>query len=182
MKNKTLFVVVAGLIAAALIGLFIVSMVVAVQPGNRPTVGSPAPDFNVTLYSKYQADYPQSIKLSDLRGKVVIVNFWASWCVECRKESDALESVWRQYRDRGLVVLGIDYLDTETSAYEYLKQYGTSYLIGADLQENISRAYHITGVPETFFIDRKGNISKTVTLAMTQQELVSTVEQLVNQQ
>ncbi len=182
MKHKSLFIVVAAVIAVALTGLFVISMVVAVQPGNRPVVGSPAPDFKVSLYPSYQAGYPKDIRLSDLRGKVVIVNFWASWCVECRKESDALESVWRQYRDRGLVVLGIDYLDTEAPAYAYLQQYNTSYLIGADLQEKISRAYHITGVPETFFIDRTGKIRKTVIQAMTQAELVSTVETLVNEQ
>jgi cytochrome c biogenesis protein CcmG/thiol:disulfide interchange protein DsbE len=137
-------------------------MVLSAQPGNRPAVGDPAPDFNIGLYKDYRADLPQSIKLSDLRGKVVVLNFWASWCVECRKESDSLEATWRQYRDRGLVVLGVDYLDTESPAIQYLQQYNTSYPIGVDLQEQISHRYRITGVPETFFIEKNGVVRKTV--------------------
>src|SRR5689334_7402418 len=137
-------------------------MVLSAQPGNRPAVGAAAPDFSINLYQNYRANLPQTIKLSDLRGKVVVLNFWASWCVECRKESDALEATWRQYRDRGLMVLGVDYLDTESPATQYLEQYHTSYPIGVDLQEQISRRYRITGVPETFFIDKNGVVRKTV--------------------
>ncbi len=180
MKNKTLFIIIAGAASALLIGLFITGMVLATQPGNRPATGALAPDFDIGLYQGYRAGLPENIKLSDLRGKVVLVNFWASWCVECRKESDALEKVWRQYKDRGLVVLGVDYLDTEPAAVKYLQSYDTSYAIGDDIQERISRAYKITGVPESFFIDKKGVIRKTVIQAMTQQELISTVEGLLN--
>jgi cytochrome c biogenesis protein CcmG/thiol:disulfide interchange protein DsbE len=180
-KNKTLFIIVAIVVAAALVGLFITGMVLATQPGNRPAVGSVAPDFDISLYQDYRAGLPEKIKLSDLRGKVVLVNFWASWCVECRKESDALEKAWRQYKDHGLVLLGIDYLDTEPSAVAYLQEYDTTYAIGADIQERISRAYHITGVPESFFIDKKGVMRKIVIQAMTQQEIITTVEGLLNE-
>jgi cytochrome c biogenesis protein CcmG, thiol:disulfide interchange protein DsbE len=180
-RNRTL--VIGGVIVAAvaLIGIFIVGMSVASQEGNRPAVGSPAPDFSIGLYQNYRADLPETIKLSNLRGKVVVMNFWASWCVECRKESDALEATWQQYRNRGLVLLGVDYLDTESAAVNYLQQYNTSYVIGADLQERISHAYHITGVPETFFIDKTGVVRKIVIQAMTRQELVNTVESLLNE-
>lgn len=181
MNGKALFIAGAVIVAGGLIGLFVVGMVLSTQPGNRPDVGSSAPDFSVTLFTGYRTNLPESIKLSDLRGKVVLVNFWASWCVECRKESDALEQAWRQYKDKGLVVLGIDYLDTESAAIKYLQEYNTSYAIGPDIQEHISRAFHITGVPESFFIDRKGVIRKVVIQAMTQQELFATVENLLKE-
>ena len=180
MKSKTLFIIVALIAAGGLVGLFITGMFLATQPGNRPAVGVHAPDFDIGLYSEYRVGLPENIKLSDLKGKVVLMNFWASWCVECRKESDALESVWRQYKDRGLIVLGIDYLDTEPAAVKYLQQYNTSYVIGADIQERISRAYRITGVPESFFIDKKGVIRKIVIQAMTQQEIITTIDSLLN--
>lgn len=171
----------AVLAAVVLVGIFVTGLVLSAQPGNRPSSGTLAPDFTMTLYKDYQAGLPSTLKLSDLRGKVVVMNFWASWCVECRKESDALEAVWRTYRDQGLVVLGVDYLDNEAPAYEYLKSYSTTYPVGADLQEKISRQYRITGVPETFFIDKNGVIRKTVIQALTRQELDSTVQSLLNE-
>ena len=181
MRNKRL--IIGGVIfaAVALIAIFVVGMSVASQQGNRPAVGSPAPDFDIVLYKNYQIDLPANIKLSDLRGKVVVMNFWASWCVECRKESDALEAVWREYRSRGVIVLGVDYLDTEAAAVKYLQQYDTSYAIGADLQEQISRRYRITGVPETFFVDKRGVIRKIEIQALTQRELINTVESLLSE-
>ena len=181
MKNKKLLIGVVALAAVGLVGIFVAGMVLSAQPGNRPAVGSSAPDFNIGLYSNYRAGLPQTVRLADLKGKVVVLNFWASWCVECRKESDALEAVWRQYRDRGLVVLGVDYLDTEAPAVQYLQQYNTTYPIGVDLQEQISHQYRITGVPETFFIDRNGVVRKTVIQALTKPELVATVESLLNE-
>jgi cytochrome c biogenesis protein CcmG/thiol:disulfide interchange protein DsbE len=181
LSGKTVFIATAVIVAGGLIGLFIVGMMLATQPGNRPDAGSRVPDFSVTLFSGYRTNLPERIKVSDLQGKVVLVNFWASWCVECRKESDAIEQAWRQYKDKGLVVLGIDYLDTESAAIKYLEEYNTSYAIGTDTQEQISRAFHITGVPESFFIDRKGTIRKVVIQAMTQQELVTAVEDLLKE-
>jgi cytochrome c biogenesis protein CcmG/thiol:disulfide interchange protein DsbE len=180
-KNKKFMIVGAVVAAVALVSIFVTGLVLSAQPGNRPSSGSPAPDFTITLYKDYQAGLPSTLKLSDLRGKVVVVNFWASWCVECRKESDALEAVWRNYRAQGVVVLGVDYLDNETPAYEYLKSYNTTYPIGADLQETISRQYRITGVPETFFIDKNGMVRKTVIQALTRQELDATIQSLLNE-
>ena len=180
--NTKRWLIVATLVAAlAVVGIFIAGLVLSAQPGKRPATGSPAPDFSLTLYKDYQAGLPSTVKLSDLRGKVVVLNFWASWCVECRKESDALEATWRAYRDRGLVVIGVDYLDNETPAYEYLKSYDTTYAIGIDLQEKVSRLYRITGVPETFFIDKNGVVRKTVIQALSKQELDTTVESLLNE-
>ena len=174
---------IAGAVVAILllVGIFVTGLVLAAQPGSRPASGSTAPDFTIPLYEDYRAGLPATVKLSDLRGKVVIMNFWASWCVECRKESDALEAVWRSYRDQGLIVLGVDYLDNQTPAYAYLKSYNTTYPVGIDMQEQISRQYRITGVPETFFIDKKGVIRKTVIQALTRQELDATIQSLLNE-
>jgi cytochrome c biogenesis protein CcmG, thiol:disulfide interchange protein DsbE len=180
-KNKKIFIIGAVVATVALVGIFVTGLVLSSQPGKRPMSGSPAPDFMINPYKDYQAGLPSSVKLSDLRGKVVILNFWASWCVECRKESDALEAIWRTYRDQGVVVLGVDYLDNEIPAYEYLKSYNTTYLVGVDLQEKISHQYRITGVPETFFIDKNGIVRKTVIQALTKQELDSTVQALLNE-
>lgn len=127
---------------------------------SQPTSGG-APDFTLTLYTGYDSGYGQSLALGQLRGKVVIVNFWASWCVPCRDEADLLERTWRQYKDRGLVLVGVGYNDTEPEALKYLQEFGITYPNGPDLRNVISPKYRIQGVPETFFVDRGGNIVHT---------------------
>jgi cytochrome c biogenesis protein CcmG/thiol:disulfide interchange protein DsbE len=96
--------------------------------------------------------------LTDLRGQVVVINFWASWCLECRVEAAALERTWRDYRARGVTFVGIDWLDTEKEALEYIRRYGVTYPNGPDLRGRIGRTYYLTGVPETIIIDRQGRI------------------------
>jgi cytochrome c biogenesis protein CcmG/thiol:disulfide interchange protein DsbE len=111
-----------------------------------------APDF--TLYT-FDGD---EVALSKLRGRVVIINFWASWCPPCREEAAYLEATWRKYRDQGVVLLGIDYVDTEAEALAYMAEFDITYPNGPDLGTRISQAYRIQGVPETFFIGKDGTL------------------------
>ena len=122
------------------------------QRAAPPLSGGNAPAFELKAFDG------QVFKSSDLRGKPVIVNFWASWCAECKEEAALLESVWRQYRDQGLVMIGVDYVDTEVEAKQYLAQFDITYPNGPDLGTRISKAYRTTGVPETYFITRDGNL------------------------
>jgi cytochrome c biogenesis protein CcmG/thiol:disulfide interchange protein DsbE len=111
-----------------------------------------APDFSLTGFDG------RTVTLSTLRGKVVIVNFWASWCLPCREEAAYLENTWRKYKDQGVVFIGVDYVDTEKEALAYIKEFDITYLNGPDLQTRISQAYKIKGVPETYFIARNGEL------------------------
>lgn len=115
-----------------------------------PRSSGPAPDFTLTGFNGRQ------VTLSELRGQVVVVNFWASWCPPCREEAAYLEATWRDYQDRGVVFIGVDYVDTEAEALAYLEEFEITYFNGPDLGTRISQAYRIQGVPETFFIDRNG--------------------------
>lgn len=179
MKSKPLVIGGALVAIAAIAAVFVIALNLVSQQGARPAVGSPAPDFTLTLYPSYRADLPERITLSDLRGKVVVMNFWASWCVECHKEANALEATYRRYKDRGVVFLGIDYLDTETPALAYLQQYDVTYPNGLDVQQRIARAYRITGVPETFFIDRNGIVRDVVIAPLTEAQLRERIEMLL---
>ncbi len=114
--------------------------------------GAPAPLFELTTFDG------QKIALADLRGQIVVINFWASWCVECYKEARLLEEAYQDFKDQGVVFLGVDYLDTEKEALAYMAKYGITYPSGQDFGTKISRDYMITGVPETFFIDQNGDI------------------------
>lgn len=122
------------------------------RQGVVTTAGQEAPDFELETF-----DGP-TLRLSDFRGQVVVLNFWASWCRPCEEEAAELESIWRDYRSRGVTVLGIDYMDTRASALAYLNRYDITYPNGPDRGDRISRAYGLSGVPETLVIDRDGSI------------------------
>lgn len=115
-----------------------------------------APDFEFTTFDG------ETIRLEDLRGQGVVVNFWASWCDPCRAEAELLEAAWRSESENGIVFLGIDYLDQEHAALAYLDEFDITYPNGPDLRSTIARRYRIKGVPETYFISPDGEIVSTV--------------------
>ena len=104
----------------------------------------------------------ETISLADLRGKGVVLNFWASWCDPCRAEAELLEATWRAEQANDIVFIGLDYLDQEPAAKAYLAEYDVTYPNGPDLQSQAARRYGIKGVPETFFIDPEGKIAHMV--------------------
>ncbi|MEZ4713610.1 MAG: TlpA disulfide reductase family protein [Caldilineaceae bacterium] len=115
-----------------------------------------APDFEFTTFDG------ETIRLADLKGKGVVLNFWASWCDPCRAEAALLQEVAQREEGNGIIFLGLDYLDQEHAALAYLAEYGITYPNGPDLQSAIARRYRINGVPETFFITPNGEIDFTV--------------------
>ncbi len=121
--------------------------------GGRPQPGEPAPDFSLTLLDGSE------ISLSDLRGQVVVINFWASYCGPCRQEAPELQAVWERYKGAGVVLLGLSYKDAEDASRAFLEDLGITYLNGADRRGKIGRAYGITAVPETFVIDAEGKVA-----------------------
>jgi cytochrome c biogenesis protein CcmG/thiol:disulfide interchange protein DsbE len=128
------------------------------QKGNVQTGAETSEfDFTMPLFEGYEYDNAQEISLTELRGKVVVLNFWASWCVTCKDEAIELEEAWQYYKSDGEVVfIGVDYVDTEPEARGYLERYGITYPNGPDMGTKISQAFRIQGVPETYFLDRNG--------------------------
>jgi cytochrome c biogenesis protein CcmG/thiol:disulfide interchange protein DsbE len=117
-----------------------------------------APDFEMKFFNGYEWQDTPIANLSDFQGRPVVLNFWASWCVECIREAKLLEDLWREYSDQGVVFLGIAYIDVEKNSLAYLEDYDITYPNAPDLQTLISSKYDITGVPETFFIDKNGDV------------------------
>ncbi len=131
--------------------------------GNRivikksPLIGNQAPDFTLALFDG------SAVKLSDLKGKAILLNFWASWCIPCRDEAPALESSWMKYRDKQVAFLGVNLWDDDANALSYVKKYGGAYPNGKDPDGQIGVDYGVAGVPETFFIDPTGKITEKYT-------------------
>jgi len=96
-------------------------------------------------------------KLSDLRGKVVVVNFWATWCPPCRKEMPDLESLYVRFRDQGLVVLAISDEDA-TKVKPFIAEHKFTYPILLDPGRKVNNLYQIDGIPKTFIYDREGKL------------------------
>ena len=121
-------------------------------------VGLSVPDFTLTLFRGYEYNGASEVKLSDLNGKVMVINFWASWCQPCRTEAADLETAWRSYEETGQVVfLGVDYVDTEPEARAYMTEFNLSYPNGPDMGARISQIFNRNlGVPETYIIDQQG--------------------------
>lgn len=121
----------------------------SIQPGDT------LPDFSVRLFSGYEYEGKNEVKLSDFAGKIVVLNFWASWCKPCELEAAELEAAWKLY-DGDVIFLGLDYVDTEPEARTFLKKFQITYPNGPDLRTELSQMFRITGVPETYFIDQQG--------------------------
>ncbi|HYT80024.1 MAG TPA: TlpA disulfide reductase family protein [Actinomycetota bacterium] len=116
-----------------------------------PLIGRAAPDFALPML-----DGSGTVRLSDLRGQVVVINFWASWCAACREEHPNFVVAWERYRDQGVVFLGIVYQDSPSSARAYMRAMGGDWPNLVDPGARTALAYGVYGVPETFFIRPDG--------------------------
>jgi cytochrome c biogenesis protein CcmG/thiol:disulfide interchange protein DsbE len=105
-----------------------------------------------------------TVALPDLRGKVVVVNFWASWCFPCRQETPALQAVYEQYKDSGVVVVGVNLTNQDSMAdlRTFAHEFGLTYPILLDRDGSVGLQYRVQGLPSTFFVSRKGVIRTVV--------------------
>ena len=118
-----------------------------------PMIGRAAPPFTLALLDGKQ------LSLADLRGRVVFLNFWASWCPPCREEARELERTWQGLKGENVVFVGAQIQDTEENGRAFIKEFGITYPSGSDPSGRISIDYGVWGIPETFLIDADGRIT-----------------------
>jgi cytochrome c biogenesis protein CcmG/thiol:disulfide interchange protein DsbE len=118
-----------------------------------PMLGRPAPPFSLALFDG------RTLRLEDLRGQVVFLNFWASWCPPCRVEAPALEAAWQRTRDHGVVFVGVSTQDEDERARAFLDEFGITYPNGRDAGGRIAIDYGVWGLPEAFLIGPDGRIT-----------------------
>ena len=138
---------------AAVAGLFALLVWRVTHRTHPPKIGARAPAFSLR-----RVDAAGRLDLAALRGKPVVLNFWASWCGPCKGEAATLERAWRQYRKQGVVFVGVDYNDVTSDARTFLAHHGVTYPTVQDGAGAVADRYGVSSVPETYFIDRRGRL------------------------
>ena len=124
--------------------------------GRPPLVGSPAPEI---VLKDLQG---QEVKLSDLRGKVVLLNFWATWCKPCKEEMPAMQASYDKLRDQGFVVLAVNELEDVDKVIEHIRTHGHTFLVVMDHDNRVANRYGVVGLPASFLIDRQGIVREHI--------------------
>ena len=167
--NPLVMIVVLGLVLLLVFGFGM-----ALLKANLSQLeGGIAPDFTIKTYDG------KKFTLSQNRGKVVLLNFWASWCGPCRSEAPDLNAVWDEYKDRDVVFIGVGHLDNDKDARGFIREFGVEYPTGADNGTEVSDKYRVKGVPETYIIDKNGNLVVTIPGPSTARELREKLDALL---
>ena len=183
--NTRLGSLIQGLLLLVLFGLLVVSAcipsaqdIITDQQSGLPTLPAPevgrlAPDFTLIDLEG------NSVTLSDFRGKVIFINFWASWCPPCRAEMPEIEAVYQEYKSKDVVFIGIDLLETENEVRQLVEEGGFSWTFVIDTTDEVGMNYGITVIPTTFFVDKKGIIRAVNIGAMTKRMIESQIAEIM---
>jgi len=160
-------------VAVVVVGILVVAYTAISSSQSGPVVGREAPPFQLDLYGG------GSLSSEALRGQVVVLHFWASWCPPCREEAPTLRHLWETYGPQGVQFVGVAYKDVESKARAFLEEQGLGYPNGPDERQKISRAYHVRAVPETYIIDPQGVLVRAYIGQVDEADFVQTVERLL---
>jgi cytochrome c biogenesis protein CcmG, thiol:disulfide interchange protein DsbE len=154
-RRRNRFVVLAAVLGAIVLLTLLLSFGLSRDPTiiRSALIGKAAPGFTLRTL-----DGSRTVRMSDLRGKVVVLNFWASWCADCRVEHPSLAAAWRRYQERGVVLLGVAFQDRGSASRAFVAEVGGEWPQLADPDSRTALAFGVYGVPETFVVDPDGRI------------------------
>jgi len=141
---------------ASAVSLLIVLSGLLGMAARPPLIGSPAPE--IVLKDLQGRD----VKLSDLRGKVVLVNFWATWCKPCKEEMPAMQASYDKLRDKGFVVLAVNELEDTARVAEHIRTHGHTFEVVMDHNNQVANVYGVVGLPASFLIDPQGIVRERI--------------------
>jgi len=159
------------IILGALLMLGVVAWGIYQNSLSQPQSGT-APNFALPLIGE-DGDF----SLAEQRGKVVVVNFWGSWCKPCEAEAPMLQRTWEEYQDRGVVFVGVAVKDPENKSLEFMQRFNITYPNVSDVGGKTEKDYRTQGVPETFVVDRDGKIVKFFFAQPRESELRAVIEE-----
>jgi cytochrome c biogenesis protein CcmG/thiol:disulfide interchange protein DsbE len=163
-----------------IIGVMMAIAVFGIQLSRQNTIqpqkGEIAPDFTLTMFDG------STVRLSDLRGNIVLINFWGSWCAQCYDEAPHLQDIYDDYGDRGVIVLGINWLDTPSGAQNFIQRFDITYANGEDLQERVAKTYRVQGAPENFIVDANGVVQASLIGAVNYEMVAQILDDLLAKQ
>jgi len=160
------------------VSLLAFSWLVAAPAAFAVDVGQPMPA--VPVAQPFVKGGP-AVDISSYRGKVLYVDFWASWCVPCRTSMPALETLYGKYKDRGFVVVGVNKDDRWTDAERFLQKYPATFPMASDTDEKVVKAFAVPAMPSGYLIDRRGTVRQVHTgfTAQTAEALDKQIDQLL---
>jgi cytochrome c biogenesis protein CcmG/thiol:disulfide interchange protein DsbE len=142
---------------------------------SSPLLGQNAPDFTLPLLDPSSSS---TLHLARLKGTPVVINFWASWCDACKEEAPLFQQTWQQVQSQGVRFIGIDFEDTQSAGLGFLRHYGVTYPNVTDTSGSVAIDYGVSGVPETFFINRQGVIVQKIIGAVQQHAFQQAIEHI----
>src|SRR6266581_722510 len=180
-RRRFIIVIAVSIINVALLALLGSQLLMPAQDqshsANSSLEGHLAPNFTLATLNVHAAP---KIELASLKGKPVMLNFWASWCDPCKHEAPLLETTWLRIQSQGVIFLGIDFQDDHTEGLNFLRTYRITYLNVVDVTGSTAINYGLTGVPETFFLDRHGVVVQKVIGELSEQTLQSNLQAILH--
>jgi cytochrome c biogenesis protein CcmG/thiol:disulfide interchange protein DsbE len=166
-------VIIFCIVSLVNVGLLIVLVTQLLTPtphaATDPLIGHPAPNFSLALLEPSGGQ--TTLSLADLKGKSIVLNFWASWCAPCKEELPLLEQTWKQEQGKTLMFLGMDFQESGSDAASFLQHYAITYPIVLDTNGDAALKYNVTALPQTIFINRNGTVVSRVPGELTSKTL-----------
>lgn len=182
-KKRTRRILIFCGVSLVNIGLLVLLLTQLLTPAQQtvsdPLVGHPAPGFSLTVLGGSPGK--SQLSLADLRGRPVVLNFWASWCDPCQEEMPLLESTWKSLQGQGkdVVFVGIDFQESSATATSFLRQHGITYAMVLDANGAVANKYRIASLPDTFFINRDGTVVSKALQQLTAQMLTNGLQKIL---